>query len=77
MERHEMVGLGGVHCGELGHALEKAGTGERMTERERERKRIRERDASMGRPYLLAEERRRWRGSPRQDQRREHCQAAA
>jgi hypothetical protein len=35
-ERHETVGLGGVHCGELGHALEKAGTGERMTERERE-----------------------------------------
>jgi hypothetical protein len=75
VERHETARLGGVHCGELGHALEKAGKGERLTERER--KRIRERDASTGRPYLLAEERRQQRGSPREDQRREHCQAAA
>jgi hypothetical protein len=36
-KRHKTAGLGGVHCGELEHALEKAGTGERMTERERER----------------------------------------
>jgi hypothetical protein len=51
-ERHETAGLGGVHCGKLGHALEKAEEGERTTERVR--KRIRERDASTGWPYLLA-----------------------
>jgi hypothetical protein len=34
-ERHQMAGLGGVHCGELGHALEKAGEGESMRVRER------------------------------------------
>jgi hypothetical protein len=27
VERHKTAGLGGVHCGELGHALEKAGRG--------------------------------------------------